>query len=253
MRAEKLRMCSILILIALGLHQLISSAFAAQEIDASSIERPLTLPEGLALWRAWSFVSSAQPFSWFPLGFEHGVTDDITLVWLLIPVEIRWRAYSDTSREKQFALTFNILGAVTSETQNFNWSPFVRVDFRWRPTHGFAFDAAIACVGELRREAQPFAATGILELRPRFQPWSWLWIAPSLALWSEWGAPRSLYWGPTPASATGDWGLRLPVGGAIGLTFSNRVELESRLIQLGIGTPSGFTQTQWMSSLTVWF
>lgn len=264
MNQKRRSIAPIFVRIACAMHALISLAHADTPADVSSVspltrwpapsvERPLTLSESLAQWKAWSFVSSAQPWGWFPLGFEYGVTDTLTLVWLPIPIEIRWRAYSDALREKQLTLSFNILGAVTSQTQNFNWSPFARADFRWRPLGWFALDTALGFVGELRREVVPFAATLVAEISPRFQVFSWFWVAPWVGLWSEWGAPRSLYWGASPTIVAGDLGLRVPVGAALGFTLSNRVELESRVTQMGIGANSGFAQTQWQTSLSVWF
>lgn len=217
------------------------------------VERPLTLPENLGQWKVWSFYSNRQNWSWFPLGFEQGVTDAFTLVWLPIPIEARVRIFSDPDLRHQLAVTANLLGAVTSQTANFNWSPFVALDYRLRPLEQFrrwVIDFRLLAMLELRREAQPVATTVALDILPRLQPWDWFWIALGPALWIEAGAPRSFYWGSAPNDGQG---MRVPLVGQVGLSLSNRVDFENRVTWLTLGFPQGFSQVQWASSLAFWF
>lgn len=220
---------------------------------AASVERPLTLPEGLGQWKAWSFYSNQQNWSWFPLGFEQGISDAFTLVWLPIPVEARVRLFSDAERQHQLALTVNILGAVTSQTTNFNWSPFVALDYRLRPgveSRPWIVDFRLMAMLELRREAQPVAGTFALEIQPRIQPWSWIWIAAGPSFWLEAAAPRSFYWGSTPNDGQS---LRVPLSASLGFSVFNRFDFENRLVWLRFGFPQGFSQLQWATSIAFWF
>ncbi len=217
----------------------------------ASVERPLTLPDSMGEWKVWSFLSNAQSWSWFPLAFEYGVNDDLTLVWLPIPIELRWRFFR--TAEQELAATLNVLGATTSQTQNFNWSPFVRVNSRWHISHWLALDSHLAWVAELRRETTPVAVTGVLGVAPRLQPWRWMWISLLLETWLEFGAPRAMYWGAEPTWAAPGPNLRVPFGGVLGFSLWNRLELENRLTVLTLGFGNGYLQLHWSASLALWF
>lgn len=226
---------------------------ALPQWPAASVERPLTLLEDLGQWRVWSFFSNRQNWSWFPLAFEQGVSDAFTLVWLPIPIEARVRLYADLDRRHQLALTVNLLGAVTSQTANFNWSPFLALDYRLRPLeslHRLIVDFRWTAMMELRREVRPLAATFVLEALPRFQPWDWLWFAAGPSLWWELGAPRSFYWGASPQD---QGALRVPLSMSLGLSLWNRLDFDNRVSWLTLGFPEGFSQLQWASSLAFWF
>lgn len=179
-------------------------------------DRPYLVSADTAAWRTTLSWGSAPESSVaaFPWEWEQRI-GNWSLVWKPIPFEARFMAHLEPQR--MIGLRFNILGEPYYRSGDFNWSPFVEVEWRERLTLDRGLRTVLLLNPEIRRSGDPFNLTAELRSGPSFQLGAWLWLHPHMAIRPEVGSPIARYLGTPPPQTAGapgslNWRWRFPIG-----------------------------------------
>lgn len=216
------------------------------DLHEESIHRRTTLPEGVTQWHMiWGHAFDHEPNSTiYPLYWEQGLTSRLTLIWMPLPLEARYLAYSD---ETQWLIVdAALLGNVKAREKDFIWRPGINTTWRRRLSDSIAIEEKISLLAEVKRaEKNNFGRTVGLESGVLFQLHRKFAVKPSLLVINEEGETQSRYLGAIPHSSRGDvshlysrW--RYPLHLNVVFNISRQFELALEVQYLKLGYEPGF-------------
>lgn len=230
------------VLLASGLTVMGCASPDLSRIPETYVDRSPLMPAGVSSWRLLSTYGGG-PLTVFPLYWDQGLSENVTLVWFPLPFEAKVRVVKTDTLDA--ALSLNILGATYFRADTFDWAPWLKALGRLRVSRNFVVDADVGLTVELRRTDPAVNPTLGFGFHPVWQ-WGHLATALDLGLLLEWNAPRGFYLGTIPA-ATGTPSLRGPLGVSLYWMALKQWELEGRYTLLGLG----YTTTAHQGSLSV--
>lgn len=168
------------------------------------MDRLPTLPEGVSAWRpVIGHAFDVEPNSTaYPLVWESGLTDRLTLVWTPVPFEARYLLAQDD--RQWLAASAAFLGSVKTREKNFDWRPSARLSARRRLEGALAIEGDLEAQFEIRRTGLGTGRT--LGLRAGLclePPDGRLAFIPSIWAINESGETRVRYLGALPPSGQG--------------------------------------------------
>lgn len=142
-------------------------------------------------------LESSGELSIFPVYFEQGYTEDLTVIWSPIPLHFRYRFLT---REKwSFFTEFAFLGLATAREKDFNWRPFLslQAQFHWFPRVHLGFELHDTI--DIKRGGQTSLGNMLsFRLKSRVTPASFLSFDGWADLVLESGQVRARYPGGLP-------------------------------------------------------
>jgi hypothetical protein len=142
-------------------------------------------------------LESSGELSFFPVYFEQGYTENLTVIWAPIPLHFRYRFLT---REKwSFYTELAFLGLATAREKDFNWRPFlsVQAQFQWFPRLQLGLELHDTI--DIKRGGQTSIGNMLsMRLKSRAIPASFLSIEGWTDLVLESGQVRARYPGALP-------------------------------------------------------
>ncbi len=223
-----------------------ASTSSLNEFQDQAIERTRTLPKDVSAWRfiyAQSLDRERNNYV-YPLYWEHGITERLTLVWMPLPFEFHYLLQKD--ERQSFTLGASLLGSAYARDKDFVWRPSLQVGWKRRLADRLAFEGELFGQSEVKRStkntlAWDFALRGGLQ----YQPFRRLAIGASLLVLEEYGETLARYLGEVPPGNRGEesqsWRLRYPVEIDLTLTLHRQWEIQGNLQIFRFGYPAGYT------------
>lgn len=183
------------------------------------MDRPYALPLDLAFWRpltVWGLsnqtgTARATDVGVFPLAFELGVSETLTLIFTPLPLQLRWQPLRWDGGWA--GLYFNVLGPLYTRLVDFNWSPKLELRARQKLLPWLALEAAVSNETELSTKAPQYSTTFGPEFGLLAQILDFWAVGASVTAAIEYGDPRSRYLAELPRGRVGSgllptWPLR---------------------------------------------
>lgn len=230
-----------------GVLAFISACASSPEL--SKLETPLyrseILPKGVASYYLIAGIGlnsdSDSDAYVFPIYWEHGVSERLTLVWMPLPLGIRYLLSAEARRWTW--IEGDLLGYVYAQQRVFLWRPSASVTHKWLFSDKWGAHLGLFLKTEVDRG--PFSLSPTLGARfgAETQPFDWLFVSASLLPMVEKGETRASYLGGAPASSLGHDSpsrFRLPLEFRLSVQKSMRWKAEARLTVYRIGYESGY-------------
>lgn len=230
-----------------------SSRFS--EFPPNQIARKPVLPDGVAAWgpiAARGFDADPGGFV-YPLHWEQGVSEKVTLIWMPLPLQVRYQIFD--SESQWLATEFALLGTTYSRDRNYNWRPSLQLDHRYRLGPHFALDSQLLFQFDIRRTSDnPVNFILGLKLLPKVQLTSNWMIGAGFSVWRETGETPGPYLGAMPSDVNGPTALgsrwRLPLEFETRWQFRPQWEIHLKSQIFTVGYPPGYFG--WPMYLTLW-
>jgi hypothetical protein len=180
-----------------------------------------------------------------PLQWENGYNESLTLIWMPLPLQIRYLLFSN---DYQWISTeVALFGLNYSRSQDYNWRPSASLGWKRKISDALGYETKLFYQGEVKRgDDEPYSRTISLQIGGFIQITSWLGINPSISIWNESGAVRSQYLGEIPMSLKGEeaknthW--RFPLNLSLVARFSASSEIQAEIRYYRFGFESTYTE-----------
>lgn len=215
------------------------------DYPSRQIDRPAVLPEGVSSWSPF-FARSLDPdrHSYlYPFRWEQGYTERLSLVWMPLPFQARYRLQQDD--QGWWVLEGAFLGPVESRDRNFDWRPRLEIQGFRRFHESLAWTASVFGQFEVKRVAEPkLAKTWGLGSGVHVQLTDRLALKTQAWIWNETGFAWAHYLGEIPQGNQGPADVRqarwrYPLEAQVAWSFGPRWEASGRVIWYRLGYESG--------------
>lgn len=234
---------------------LLASCAATSKLDTyaeRAIDRSEALAEGVTLYRftySQSFSAPANlgvlPFYW-----EQGISEHWTLVFMPLPLQVRYRLAHD--EESWWTVDAAFLGPMLTRTRNLDWRPTLYSHYRRKLSAEFALELGGLALAEVKRTgANKLGTTFGLkagagwQLHPRFYLQAGLWVQ------REHGAARAQYVGEIPPDADSDavrW--RYPLQFQLTWSLHRQWDFSARIDVYRLGYPAVYSSNSFYAWVT---
>lgn len=235
-----------------------SSPAAKEYVRKPLPERSPTLPLNTGAWKPIFGFAPAKDSSSVvsPLQWENGYAERLTVVWIPLPLQIRYLWISDD--HSWLTSEFALFGTNYSRSRDYNWRPSLSFDWKKSLSSSMSYALGFLFQAEVKRGAnESWARTLALTLGWQFQALSWLAIEPGLSVWNEVGEVRTFYLGEVPSSLSGPeaqnthW--RFPLSLALTARFSAVSELRVEARYYRLGYEESYTEVPIFLTLAYYF
>lgn len=216
------------------------------------IDRPYTLPEGLANWKTvWIFASDQENGRdenrrtfFYPFVWEHALTEKWTLVWSPMPLEARYQIRQ--TKDRTTGISMNLLGFGYSSLKDFVWRPSLDTFERIKLGESTALLANFVIQPEIRPQAEDRNPWQIsLKVGPAIQLSSVFAVVPRFKILVEKGDAGAHYLGSEPPRADDKsiyW--RLPMGLETFWKIHRQWEIQTEYVWTRVGYQNQFETHQ---------
>jgi hypothetical protein len=236
--------CFLLIVQSIGCA---SSPKAKKYAETSLADRSATLPGDTAAWKpVFGFAVAKESSSLIvPLQWETGYTESLTLIWMPLPLQLRYLLFSDS--EQWITTEVALFGSNYSRSRDYNWRPSVSIGWKKNLGGGFGYEAKFLFQGEMKRsQDEPFSRTLSLQTGGFLQVTPWLGLNPSVFIWNEYGEVRTQYLGEVPTTLSGPEALkthwRFPLNLGIVARLASNFELQAEVRYYRLGYEADYTE-----------